>query len=337
MLVFSVLGRFGKRFRRCTAFGACLLAVGSVTARCVVAQSPTPVGEAIAAAEADAANGGGDEAGDGEGGISDNSFLIEEAYNQEPGVVQHIFNWVRVWDDDDGRERTFDFVFTQEWPIGSQKHQFSYALPFSSVYQQDEGAAPFEGDGIGDVMLNYRYQLLGGEEEKDLAIAPRFSVILDTGNERKMLGSGTTGFQFNLPISKQFDNYAVHFNAGCTILPDAESGLGDGTVSPPTDLIGYNLGASLIHIENKKIQPLVELVANWDDEADAAGGHDRSFELLISPGVRWAPYTQGHTQVVVGAAAPVGLTRESPDVGVFFYFSVEHGFRRPCATCDCGN
>src|SRR2546423_9129855 len=25
-------------------------------------------------------------------GIMDNSFLIEEAYNQEPGIVQHIFN-----------------------------------------------------------------------------------------------------------------------------------------------------------------------------------------------------------------------------------------------------
>ena len=25
-------------------------------------------------------------------GIQDNSFFIEEAYNQEPGVVQHIFN-----------------------------------------------------------------------------------------------------------------------------------------------------------------------------------------------------------------------------------------------------
>ena len=25
-------------------------------------------------------------------GIQDNSFFIEKAYNQEPGVVQHIFN-----------------------------------------------------------------------------------------------------------------------------------------------------------------------------------------------------------------------------------------------------
>ena len=29
----------------------------------------------------------------GEAPISDNSFLIEEAYNQEPGVVQHISNF----------------------------------------------------------------------------------------------------------------------------------------------------------------------------------------------------------------------------------------------------
>lgn len=25
--------------------------------------------------------------------IEDNSFLVEEAYNQEPGVIQHIFTW----------------------------------------------------------------------------------------------------------------------------------------------------------------------------------------------------------------------------------------------------
>jgi hypothetical protein len=64
--------------------------------------------------------------------ISDNSFLVEEAYNQEPGVVQHIFNWVWGWDDEDGdRTRSFDFLFTQEWPVFSQRHQFSYAIPLS--------------------------------------------------------------------------------------------------------------------------------------------------------------------------------------------------------------
>ena len=53
-------------------------------------------------------------------GVQDNSFLIEEAYNQEAGVVQHIFNLRRQGHD-------WSFAFTQEWPVGSQTHQFSYS------------------------------------------------------------------------------------------------------------------------------------------------------------------------------------------------------------------
>jgi hypothetical protein len=45
-------------------------------------------------------------------GIQDNSFLIEEAYNQEPGVVQHIGSFRRQ-----GRDRFF--TFSQELPLGS--------------------------------------------------------------------------------------------------------------------------------------------------------------------------------------------------------------------------
>ena len=52
--------------------------------------------------------------------IKDNSFLIEEAYNQEEGVVQHISNWMR-----DRATNDWIYTFTQEWPIGSQTHQFS--------------------------------------------------------------------------------------------------------------------------------------------------------------------------------------------------------------------
>jgi hypothetical protein len=55
--------------------------------------------------------------------IEDNSFLIEEAYNQEPGVVQHISNWQRSL-----RTSRWNFSFTQEWPVPTQQHQFSYML-----------------------------------------------------------------------------------------------------------------------------------------------------------------------------------------------------------------
>jgi hypothetical protein len=56
-------------------------------------------------------------------GIQDNSLLIEEAYNQEAGVVQHIATLHRP----DGRQ--WHFNFTQEWPLASQQHQFSYSVP----------------------------------------------------------------------------------------------------------------------------------------------------------------------------------------------------------------
>src|SRR5258708_35313689 len=75
--------------------------------------------------------------------ITDNSFLVEEAFNQEAGVVQNIFEWTL------GRHGTWNGSFTQEWPAPGTKHQLSYSVPFAST-----------GDpaGLGAVMLHHRYQ-----------------------------------------------------------------------------------------------------------------------------------------------------------------------------------
>ena len=62
-------------------------------------------------------------------------FYVEEAYNQEPGVVQHIFN-VPISFTDGSREITP--VFTQEWPVFSQTHQFSYTIPYTFT-ENDNG------------------------------------------------------------------------------------------------------------------------------------------------------------------------------------------------------
>src|SRR5260221_10479412 len=43
--------------------------------------------------------------------IQDNSFLVEEAYNQEFGVVQHIQTFQRVWST-----HSWGYTFTQECP-----------------------------------------------------------------------------------------------------------------------------------------------------------------------------------------------------------------------------
>src|ERR1044071_9205909 len=101
--------------------------------------------------------------------IQDNSFIVEHAYNQEPGVVQNIFEAIYTTS---GARRGWQFFFTQEWPVFGQEHQFSYVIP--SDHLVDNGQ---HQNGIGDVLLNYRYQAL--EEGPVIpAFAPRFSLIL---------------------------------------------------------------------------------------------------------------------------------------------------------------
>lgn len=58
--------------------------------------------------------------------IMDNSFLIEEAYNQEDGVIQHIqtFQYLQ-------KSKTWGYSFTEEWPVPGQTHQLSFTIPVS--------------------------------------------------------------------------------------------------------------------------------------------------------------------------------------------------------------
>ncbi len=149
--------------------------------------------------------------------IEDNSYFIEEAYNQEDRVVQHINN---------GRysllsSHDFAYTFTQEWPVFSQKHQFSYTIGFSSL----NSGSVF---GFNDVILNYRYQLTG--HDAFITLAPRISLIIPTGNAKKDLGTGVFGYQFNLPASKRISNSFVlpcqcriHASAQCGIIRVADN------------------------------------------------------------------------------------------------------------------
>ena len=42
----------------------------------------------------------------------------------------------------------------------------------------------------------------------------------------------------------------------------------------------------------------------------------------------WTPTSANDSQLVLGLAAPVGLTRAAPDFGAFLYFSFEHRFAK---------
>jgi hypothetical protein len=246
-------------------------------------------------------------------GIMDNSFFVEEAYNQEPGIVQHIFTaGYSVSHLSHPGDKRHDLMFTQEWPAYGEAHQFSYTLPYS--FAREEGRWT---DGIGDVLLNYRYQAYF--DEKSLtAFAPRFSLVLPTGNEHKGFGNGNLGYQWNLPFSTTFgDRLFAHANAGLTFLPNSGE-------EPKHDFLNYNLGSSFIYCFSGSFNFLIEWVGNWNETVASTGRVEREFASFISPGVRYALNFRNGSQLVLGLALPLGLTSSTAEIGGLFYFSFEH-------------
>jgi hypothetical protein len=235
--------------------------------------------------------------------LQDNSFLIEEAYNQEAGVVQHILGLRR-------QGRDWDLVFTQEWPVFSQTHQFSYSIPFTRLRSDGQRAS-----GLGDVMLNYRYQALM-ETATMPAFAPRFSLIVPSGDELRGLGDGSTGIQINLPFSKIVsDRVTLHANAGYTHLFDVQNLKTDG----------YFLGGSVIYAATRELNFMFEALGDWSEVVDA-GAITRERSLTLSPGVRYA-FNLDAGQLVLGVGAPIVLTEgQKPSYGAILYLSFEHRF-----------
>ena len=246
--------------------------------------------------------------------IQDNSFLVEEAYNQEFGVVQHIQNFERFWNSKD-----WIYTFTQEWPVDARpRHQLSYTL-----MALHSGDPPASGAGFGDVILNYRYQALGNGTAK-IAFAPRLSALLPTGNYRLGRGAGGAGIQGSLPFSVVLTGKLVtHWNAGATIIPNARDTAGDTGTS-----FGYNFGQSIVWLAHTRFNVLLETVFNRSQQVTAPKTARWTSDLLLSPGIRWAYNFKNGLQIVPGVGVPLGLGPSAGEKGVFLYLSFEHPYRK---------
>ena len=247
-------------------------------------------------------------------GIQDNSFLVEEAYNQNFGVVQHISSFTRFWNS-----KNWAYTFTQEWPVpGDARHQLSYTLAFLHA-----GAFPGSGVGIGDVALNYRYQLVG-DSNAWVAFAPRFSLFVPTGDSTSGRGSGGFGFQTSLPLSVVLSRKLVsHWNAGATFVPHAQDEFGDRASAA-----GYNLGQSFIWLAHTRFNLMLETVFASAQSVVARDKTVWSNSLYMSPGIRWSYNFKNGLQIVPGIGVPIGVGPSAGDKGIFLYLSFEHPFRK---------
>jgi len=240
--------------------------------------------------------------------LEDNSFLIEEAYNQEAGVVQQLGTFLR------GRGGGWVASFTQEWPVPGQAHQLSYTLTYGRA---GEGGAR----GLGDVLVNYRYQAVYQEDR--VAFAPRLSAIVAGSSADSGASYRGLGLQGMLPVSTTLTPWLVtHANLGLTWIPAGKDG------DARAEFLVLALGQSFVWLPHPRFNVLLETL--WLSTDVRSGGTIRRDQvLLVNPGVRWGIDLPHEVQVVLGLAAPLGVGPSAGERSVFLYLSVEAPFWRP--------
>lgn len=237
--------------------------------------------------------------------IEDNSFLIEEAYNQEAGIIQHISAFQLL------RNKTWLYTFTEEWPAKGQKHQISFTIPLLKT-----GSA-----GLGDIALNYRYQAVHDER---LAFAPRISLLLPTGDPEKELGNGVPGFQVNLPLSFLISPKIVtHYNLGSSLIFSAKN-----STDVRSDITNINYGASIIYLLAENFNLMLELAGSTIRTKPRNNRTLTQSSFYINPGLRTAINFKSGLQVVPGVAFPIGTGGGKGNDGIFLYLSFEHPLKR---------
>jgi hypothetical protein len=241
-----------------------------------------------------------------QGAIADNSFLVEEAYNQEDGVVQHIGTFRRAGSGD------WLFTFTQEWPAPHQSDQLSYTIPVQSAGGRR---------ALGDVALNYRRQVLGREEES-VWFSPRVRVVIPSGSVERGSGAGGAGLQVNLPVSVRVNRALVtHWNAGGSLGRARTEAGARGTIR------SLSAAASAIWLLAPTVNLMLESAWDATESLDDTGKRVAASHLVLLPGVRAAINRPSGMQIVPGIGVPIGIGPSRGERDLFVYLSVEHFFR----------
>lgn len=211
---------------------------------------------------------------------------------------------------------TGEWVYTQtdEWPLRSYKHQLSLTVAGTH-------AGDFQGSGAGwgDMAINYRCQLMGNGEAK-VAMAPRLSALVPTGDHRVGRGYGGWGVQTNIPISIQHTaRWVTHWNAGASWVPHARN-----EHHQAAGIVSVNLGQSTVWLASTRVNLLVETLWTSAQKVTGPGKTRWSQDLYVSPGVRWAYNFKSGLQIVPGVGMPIGIGPCAGEKGVVFYLSFEH-------------
>lgn len=238
--------------------------------------------------------------------IEDNSFLLEEAYNQRKGVFQFIQDFQYFENAD-----LYRYNFENEIPLTDQVHQLSYEF---GIVRADR-LRPGE---ISDITINYRWQ----PYNKDGTLfAERFGLIVPTGRVQSDGGNGVFGLEFmqsaTLTLGRQWMN---HWNLGFNILPDAKTA---GQEERST-LSTFTGGTSVIYLMRDDFNLMLEALIRTGQAIQENGTKKTVTSTILNPGVRWAWNLDWKgTQIVPGISFPTEVINNRTQHGILLYLSVE--------------
>ncbi len=241
--------------------------------------------------------------------LQSNDLLVETPYTQERGEVQHTFKFGRT------RHENWASTFTQEWPILSEKHQLTFSLP-AQVGRNDEG-----GRGVGDAVVEYTYQLLGGNESR-LTISPKIGLSVPTGKASRELGSGAPGIALSVPVGLMLaPSVGIISNVSAGVFGQALNSEGEAVRRKFLEV-----GQSLVWYAHPRLNALLE--AKWERAiAVEDNGHRlRKDELFLAPGLRWAHLVGNKIALMPGISVPIGIGASRGDRGILFSLAIEHPF-----------
>ncbi|HEY0653586.1 MAG TPA: hypothetical protein VGD65_10690 [Chryseosolibacter sp.] len=230
--------------------------------------------------------------------IEDNSFIIEEAFNQSPGVIQYTASSQVA---NDGTAINLEC----ELPLSGERHQLSFSLPTK--------VSSFTF-AVEELMISYRPLVSG--RHRWIMITPRLSLIVPTATIEPRLNGGTFGIEWNFALTKRLSrNVISHINLGSTH-PLARS-----HNEPQLNRLHDKFcGASLVLALARNMDLLAEF------KATNASGHFASagtWNLVANPGCRFL-FKVTNFVIVPGLSAPIEWRTGLPVARqLLIYLSIE--------------
>lgn len=258
-------------------------------------------------------------------------FNLEEAYTKDKGgwetcfTVQYMDNKKsrEVEYEDGDREDTLKIKDEWNWRLGIDYGIFDWLtaeleIPFANV---DKKTIKDEEDsttitylnkaGIGDIDAGLKFGLFKDQEKSWVpAVSLGLDVSLPTGNWKKDLGSNHYGFGSLIAVSKTFDKWAYHLNAGGTYTPHGRE---EGETEK-VDAVAFEGGIALAYMPTENLDLVCEVSTELERE-NTAGEYNYNSEVYLTPGIvyKFKNFLKG---LKVTAGVPVGLTYESYDWGI---------------------